>query len=173
MTSAVARSMGGHDRVSVRATVDQPDHMVTRVGTILATPVARTFQHHDAAIGRVAVRRALRRPVVLPVDLVLTGHEHRGPVRAREGVVVIALVIEGPIVLAMLLVGPQPPVGRPTPSPDDLHLTATAIAAGRLLDIEVLDHIVVGRTGYVSLRDHGIAFETLAPGHHAGSQEIG
>ena len=37
------------------------------------------------------------------------------------------------------------PSGDPTPSPDDLHLTAEAIAAGRLLDVDVLDHVVIGR----------------------------
>lgn len=51
------------------------------------------------------------------------------------------------------------PSGDPTPSPDDLHLTAEALAAGRLLDIEVLDHIVLGNGSYVSLRDRGIAFD--------------
>ncbi len=51
------------------------------------------------------------------------------------------------------------PSGDPTPSPDDLALTATAIAAGRLLDIEVLDHIVVGRDSWVSLRDRWVAFD--------------
>ena len=51
------------------------------------------------------------------------------------------------------------PSGDPTPSPDDLHLTAEAIAAGRLLDIDVLDHVVIGAGGYVSLRDRGVAFE--------------
>ena len=34
------------------------------------------------------------------------------------------------------------PSGDPTPSPDDLHLTAEALAAGRLLDIDLLDHLV-------------------------------
>jgi DNA repair protein RadC len=54
------------------------------------------------------------------------------------------------------------PSGDPTPSPDDLHLTAEALAAGRLLDIQVLDHIVVTRDAYVSLRDRGIAFDRTA-----------
>src|SRR5215212_1288482 len=36
------------------------------------------------------------------------------------------------------------PSGDPTPSPDDLHLTAEALAAGRLLDIDLLDHLVIG-----------------------------
>jgi DNA repair protein RadC len=51
------------------------------------------------------------------------------------------------------------PSGDPTPSPDDLHLTAEAIAAGRLLDIDVLDHIVVGHDAWVSLRDRGVSFD--------------
>lgn len=51
------------------------------------------------------------------------------------------------------------PSGDPQPSPDDLHLTAEAIAAGRLLDIPVLDHIVVAGGGWVSLRDRGVAFD--------------
>ena len=51
------------------------------------------------------------------------------------------------------------PSGDPTPSPDDLHLTAEALAAGRLLDIELLDHLVIGHDVYVSLRDRGISFD--------------
>jgi DNA repair protein RadC len=51
------------------------------------------------------------------------------------------------------------PSGDPTPSPDDLHLTAEALAAGRLLDIQLLDHLIVGHDAYISLRDRGVAFE--------------
>jgi DNA repair protein RadC len=51
------------------------------------------------------------------------------------------------------------PSGDPTPSPDDLHLTAEALAAGRLLDVQLLDHVVIASGGYVSLRDRGVAFD--------------
>jgi DNA repair protein RadC len=51
------------------------------------------------------------------------------------------------------------PSGDPAPSPDDLHLTAEALAAGRLLDIHVLDHVVVASGGFTSLRDRGVAFD--------------
>ncbi len=51
------------------------------------------------------------------------------------------------------------PSGDPTPSPDDLHLTAEALAAGRLLDIQLLDHLVIGHDAYISLRDRGVAFD--------------
>ena len=54
------------------------------------------------------------------------------------------------------------PSGDPTPSPDDLHLTAEALAAGRLLDIQLLDHLIVGHDAFVSLRDRGISFDRPA-----------
>ena len=55
------------------------------------------------------------------------------------------------------------PSGDPTPSPDDLHLTAEALAAGRLLDIGLLDHLVIGHDAYVSMRDRGVAFDRTGP----------
>ncbi|MGO9205377.1 MAG: JAB domain-containing protein, partial [Candidatus Limnocylindrales bacterium] len=50
------------------------------------------------------------------------------------------------------------PSGDPTPSPDDLRLTVEMVAAGRLLDVPVLDHIIVAGTAFVSLRDQGVVF---------------
>lgn len=48
------------------------------------------------------------------------------------------------------------PSGDPTPSGDDLRVTADILSAGRLLDIELLDHLVVGEGGrYQSLRRLG------------------
>ena len=61
------------------------------------------------------------------------------------------------------------PSGDPTPSPDDLHLTAEALAAGRLLDISLLDHLVIGHDVYVSLRDRGVVFDRAGPGPVAGT----
>jgi DNA repair protein RadC len=55
------------------------------------------------------------------------------------------------------------PSGDPTPSPDDLHLTAETLAAGRLLDVQLLDHLVIGHDAYVSMRDRGIAFDRSGP----------
>jgi len=60
---------------------------------------------------------------------------------------------------AGLIVVHNHPSGDPEPSSDDLALTAEAIAAGRLLDVPVLDHVVIAASGYVSLRDRGVAFD--------------
>lgn len=59
------------------------------------------------------------------------------------------------------------PSGDPTPSTDDLHLTAEAIAAGRLLDVDVLDHVVIGHDAWVSLRDRGVTFDRAGPARSA------
>lgn len=56
------------------------------------------------------------------------------------------------------------PSGDVTPSPDDLHLTAEAIAAGRLLDVDVLDHLIVADDAWTSLRDRGVSFDRRIPG---------
>jgi DNA repair protein RadC len=50
------------------------------------------------------------------------------------------------------------PSGDPTPSPDDVVLTKQAAAAGRLLNIEVMDHIIIGRDGskYLSMQQMGL-----------------
>lgn len=48
------------------------------------------------------------------------------------------------------------PSGDPTPSPEDIALTRRLVEAGRLLGIEVLDHVVVGRGRAVSFREKGL-----------------
>jgi DNA repair protein RadC len=50
------------------------------------------------------------------------------------------------------------PSGDPAPSPDDVALTRAIVEAGKLLDIEVLDHLVIGRGRYVSLKERGLGF---------------
>ncbi|NWF68744.1 MAG: DNA repair protein RadC [Chloroflexi bacterium] len=51
------------------------------------------------------------------------------------------------------------PVGDAHPSPEDIDLTRTLIAAGQLLDIAVLDHLIFGQHGWSSLRELGLAFK--------------
>ena len=47
------------------------------------------------------------------------------------------------------------PSGDPTPSPDDHQLTRRLVDAGRLIGVDVLDHIVIGDGRYVSFRERG------------------
>ncbi len=48
------------------------------------------------------------------------------------------------------------PSGDPTPSAEDRAVTEQLVAAGRLLDIPVHDHIIVGRGRYVSFAEAGL-----------------
>jgi DNA repair protein RadC len=51
------------------------------------------------------------------------------------------------------------PSGDPTPSPDDVAVTRAIVQAGKLLDCEVLDHLVIGHGGkWVSLKERGLGF---------------
>ncbi|MBN2502027.1 MAG: DNA repair protein RadC [Anaerolineales bacterium] len=60
---------------------------------------------------------------------------------------------------ASILVVHNHPSGDPTPSPDDVAVTKAIIAAGKLLDIDVLDHIVIGQGRFVSLKERRLGFE--------------
>lgn len=59
---------------------------------------------------------------------------------------------------AAIIVTHAHPSGDPTPSPEDILVTRQIIEAGTLLDIAVLDHLVIGRGRYVSMRERGLAF---------------
>lgn len=48
------------------------------------------------------------------------------------------------------------PSGDPTPSADDRKVTAQLVAAGRLLDIPVHDHVIIGRGRYASFAESGL-----------------
>ncbi|HWI65319.1 MAG TPA: DNA repair protein RadC [Symbiobacteriaceae bacterium] len=49
------------------------------------------------------------------------------------------------------------PSGDPTPSREDREVTRRMIEAGRVIGIEVLDHLVIGKRRYVSFREKGLA----------------
>ena len=57
-----------------------------------------------------------------------------------------------------ILVCHNHPSGDPTPSPDDVAVTRAMVQAGRLLDVDVLDHLVIGGSRFVSLKERGLGF---------------
>jgi DNA repair protein RadC len=59
---------------------------------------------------------------------------------------------------AALIVVHNHPSGDPTPSPEDILVTREIISAGKLLDIDVLDHLVIGQGRFVSMRERGLGF---------------
>ena len=51
------------------------------------------------------------------------------------------------------------PSGDPAPSDEDVQITRQIIDAGKLLDIEVLDHVVLAQRGFVSLKERKLGFD--------------
>lgn len=60
---------------------------------------------------------------------------------------------------AAMIVAHNHPSGDPTPSPEDVAVTQEIVQAGKILDIDVLDHLVLGAAyKYVSLKERGLGF---------------
>ena len=119
-------------------------------GEVITTPdaAARALQPHFAHLDREEVKVALlsRKHRLVGVADVYAGNVAGTSVRVGE-LFTEALRRNAPaIVLAH-----NHPSGDPTPSADDLRTTRDAVAAGRLLGIDVLDHVVFGAGRWVSL----------------------
>ena len=48
------------------------------------------------------------------------------------------------------------PSGDPEPSEDDLAMTKRLVETGKILGIEVIDHIIITKNGYLSFKDRGL-----------------
>ena len=59
---------------------------------------------------------------------------------------------------ASLIVAHNHPSGDPTPSPDDIAVTRAIVEAGKLLDVDVLDHLVIGSGKFISMKQRGLGF---------------
>jgi DNA repair protein RadC len=79
----------------------------------------------------------------LNTSLIRTGEVFREAIRANA---------------AGMIVVHNHPSGDPAPSPEDLAMTRNLIEAGRLLDVVVLDHVVIGRSRFISMREQGMGF---------------
>lgn len=60
---------------------------------------------------------------------------------------------------AAIIVVHNHPSGDPTPSSEDIVVTKAIVDAGMLLDIEVLDHLVIGMGSHVSMREKNLGFD--------------
>jgi DNA repair protein RadC len=59
---------------------------------------------------------------------------------------------------AAVLVAHNHPSGDVRPSPEDIAITKVFVDAGKLLDIELLDHLIIGFNSFTSLRSRGLGF---------------
>ncbi len=132
-------SMSPEDRASVRSPQD--------VANLVQGEMALLEQEHL----RVVLLNT--RNQVLGVPELYRGSVNSAQVRVAE--VLRPAVREN---CPALVVVHNHPSGDPTPSGQDIALTKELVAAGKLLDIEVLDHIVIGRGRFVSLKETSQGF---------------
>jgi DNA repair protein RadC len=59
---------------------------------------------------------------------------------------------------AAIIIVHNHPSGDPTPSNEDIVMTGKAVDAGRLMEVEVLDHLIIGEQRYISMRDKRLGF---------------
>ncbi len=60
---------------------------------------------------------------------------------------------------AAFIVAHNHPSGDPAPSPEDITVTRQIVQAGKLLDIDVLDHIIIGHGRFVTMKQRGLGFD--------------
>jgi DNA repair protein RadC len=95
-----------------------------------------------------------RRNRVLDIEEVYQGSVNSSQVRVGE----VFHAAVGRLASAIIIVHNHP-TGDPAPSPDDVAVTRAIVQAGKLLDIETLDHLIIGQAGkWVSLKERGLGF---------------
>jgi DNA repair protein RadC len=128
------------ERYQIRAPSD--------AANLLMPLIAHQEQEHFVVLYLDTRNRVLDRETLykgsLNTSLVRTAEVYRGAVRRNCMGVIVAH---------------NHPSGDPTPSAEDIALTRRLVDAGKLLEMELLDHVVIGHNRFVSLRERALGFE--------------
>ncbi len=139
-------------RYQVSAPADGPDGL-----TVISCPqdVFNLLSPEMEALAQEQLRVLLlnTRNRVVAQRVIYQGTVNSSAVRPAE-VLRPAVVENAP----SIIIAHNHPSGDPTPSPEDVTVTRDLVQAGKLLDIEVLDHIVIGAGRFVSLKEKGQGF---------------
>jgi DNA repair protein RadC len=120
------------------------------VATVLQS-IIRTESHTDRDKEHFWTVGLNTRNVVKYVDLVSLGTLNASLVHPRE--VFRLAIMKG---TASIILGHNHPSGDVQPSEEDLRITRRLVDAGRILGIEVLDHIIIAKTHHLSFKEQGL-----------------
>jgi DNA repair protein RadC len=127
------------ERPQIRAPADAANLVMSQMGLL--------EQEHLCTMLLDTKNRVLSTPTIyvgsLNTSLIRVGELFRAAIRAN---------------CASIIVLHNHPSGDPTPSPEDVAVTKQIVEAGKLLDVEVLDHLIIGRQRFVSLKERGLGF---------------
>lgn len=100
---------------------------------------------------RLLVVNLTNRHAIMNFEVVVQGTVNQVSLRVSE-ILRTAVIINAP---AIILVDNHP-AGDPTPSKEDIRLTQRVIDAAKMMEIRVLDHLIVGEEGTISLAEQGL-----------------
>lgn len=150
--SAKAAQIKAAIELGRRLTIESPDERTT-----IHSPAdaAALVQYEMSALEQEHLRVILldtRNHVLDTVEI------YRGSVNSSQ--VRVGELFKGAIRrgASALIVVHNHPSGDPTPSPDDVAVTRAFVQAGKLLDVELLDHLIIGHGRFVSLKERGLGF---------------
>jgi DNA repair protein RadC len=135
-----------------RASMIQPDERPRIIRAEDAARLVMDMTHLNQEQIRVILLDTSRRVMAIP--MVYVGTVNTSVLRISE-IYREAILRNSPAVIIVH----NHPSGNPTPSPEDIELTRTLSAAGALLDIQLLDHLIIGQEGWKSLREMGLGFD--------------
>ncbi len=94
---------------------------------------------------------------IISAPMIYQGSLHTTVVRLAE--IFRPAIIEN--ANGILIVHNHPSGECEPPSPEDVALTREIVQAGKLLDIDILDHLIIGKgkPGFVSLKERGLGFD--------------
>ncbi len=128
------------ERYQIRAPQDAANLLIPLIG--------HQEQEHFVVLYLDTRNRVLDREVLykgsLNTSLVRVAEVFRGAIRRN---------------CAGIIVAHNHPSGDPSPSPEDIALTRRLVEAGKLVEVDLLDHVIVGHNRHVSLRERGMGFD--------------
>lgn len=129
------------DKKLERCTVKGPEDVAA-----YAMPRLRFEQKENFAVVLMNIRNQ-----ILSMPIVSVGSLTSSIVHPRE---VFKVAVQG--TAASIILVHNHPSGDPTPSKEDVSVTRRLVQAGKLMDIPVLDHVVIGDDRYISLKEQGL-----------------
>lgn len=139
--------------LGVRATHDSPERVQVSSPADAATVLRPCFLGKEQESLFVLMLDTRNRVIALPVEV------YRGSLNTtmiRIGELFREAIRRN---AASIVVAHNHPSGDPSPSPDDVAVTRMVVEAGKLLDIALHDHLILGSgSRFVSLKERGLGF---------------
>jgi DNA repair protein RadC len=153
------------DAIRTDVIPDELRDLLTLLQNLLTPPMSTTISSPSAVAAMLMAEAATiqherlwviclnKKNQVISIDRLYDGCLDTSPVRAAE-VYRKALQINA----ACIILAHNHPSGDPTPSPDDIAITKQLIQAGALLDIDLMDHLIIGHARWCSMRERRLGW---------------